>query len=363
LNGDDINVFRNICLHLSGKTNNSLYLVTRKQINTIIPAFENFTANTNQVKAVKYFISLHISALAIRKQIANEDITEEIISLTNVLKDDLATYSKYLSLQESNIGNTLKLADEKLNFYSKTDKFPQAKKIAENFGNELKIALKNTKKAPVITNSVSSDALIKKLNIESDGVTELGGMFVVNENGNAEIHIVDIPNKQYEEAVKAHELQHFIQYSQGKLAFVDIIPFHWTYDLNDEIDAFKVQYIIYPEFFADWVEVKSVNDINDKVIGEMYPNLPAGISLGLDSTLQEVQNALKNKTKKELPQYHVKKMISAHLLENLPEIFKNGWDGLQKISVRDYLNLEYTLEGEKSKIADTGFGIKIKYAQ
>jgi hypothetical protein len=124
------------------------------------------------------------------------------------------------------------------------------------------------------------------------------------------------------EATKLHEMQHLIQYSKGELVFCEGKAFNWVYDIYDEVEAYKVQYLIAPDSMPS--PIKSIDEITPAYLSEYYPNLPH-TKLSLQSTLGEIQNAFDIHKLKEGPKDYLK-------------LLGKEWDSFDKKTLREFFN-------------------------
>ena len=177
---------------------------------------------------------------------------------------------------------------------------------------------------------------------------------------------MDIANNLYEHAVRAHELQHFIQFERGQIAFIINKPFPWVYDVHDEIEAYQTQYNILPKFFedsedADWTNINKYSDINVATISEMYPHLPKQ-QLSLASTLADVEAATIQWDEK--PKAHHERLKKNYANPNpnstndLVEALRGDWASISGLTVREYLSLKYR-DKKDDTIAQNSFKAKL----
>jgi hypothetical protein len=115
------------------------------------------------------------------------------------------------------------------------------------------------------------------------------------------------------EATKLHEMQHLIQYRKGELVFCDGKSFNWVYDIYDEVEAYKVQYLVAPDSMPS--PIKSIDEITPDYLSEWYPNLPH-TELSLRSKLGEIQNAFDASKLKNGP----KDLLAADIWKNDSEL-------------------------------------------
>ena len=125
-----------------------------------------------------------------------------------------------------------------------------------------------------------------------------------------------------------HETQHLIQYQKGELAYKDGQVLSWTYDIHDEIEAYKMQYLAAPDSMPN--PVGKISDINEAYLRAMYPNLPS-VPLSINSTLEEIQNAMVNAGNEA----SAPKLTLSNTEDNAVPWFI--WDDIKDIKLKDFL--------------------------
>ena len=80
--------------------------------------------------------------------------------------------------------------------------------------------------------------------------------------------------KYVNEAILAHEMQHLIQAMKGQLLYyIDGNPVEYLYDLNDEVEAYKVQFIFDPNTVPGYPsQISKISDITKACVKEIVNN-------------------------------------------------------------------------------------------
>ena len=91
----------------------------------------------------------------------------------------------------------------------------------------------------------------------------------------------------------AHEMQHAIQFQEGRLAYrtdKEGNPHRLFYDLTDEVEAFKAEYALYgkdPRSKSTLRGVTEITDITTDLLADNYPELKVlNMNLNLSSTVE-----------------------------------------------------------------------------
>lgn len=134
--------------------------------------------------------------------------------------------------------------------------------------------------------------MAKSLKEKEKNLTKISGAFLFD--GDTPSILIGKNSKNIA-ASQIHETQHLIQYMEGKLVFSHGKPLSWTYDLQDEIEAYRIQYLFAPDSLPE--AVTNIDDINIDYVRKLYPELPEQ-QLSLDSTLSEIDEALKSSNSK-----------------------------------------------------------------
>lgn len=127
------------------------------------------------------------------------------------------------------------------------------------------------------------------------------------------------------EATKLHEMQHLIQYSKGDLAFSNGKTFNWVYDIYDEVEAYKVQYLVAPNSMPS--PIQSIDEITPAYLSEWYPKLPH-TKLSLNSTLITIQTA-----------------FDVHQLEDGPKdlLPARTWENDSQLTLKEFFEMQNAL--------------------
>jgi hypothetical protein len=131
-------------------------------------------------------------------------------------------------------------------------------------------------------------------------------------------------------ATIAHETQHIIQYQKGELAYLGNAPLHWLYDIYDEVDAHKMQYLAVPTSLKKPIE--SIDEITPAYLSNNYGHLPQ-VRLSLTSTFEEIQNALVAADNGVGPKTFFEEIAN---LANNP--IKINWDDIKNMPLKDFFS-------------------------
>lgn len=141
----------------------------------------------------------------------------------------------------------------------------------------------------------------------------------------------------YPDATLAHETQHLIQYRKGQIAYMEGQPLKWLYDIYDEMEAHKIQFLADPNSLGmpnSGVRITQIDEITEKYIIEKYPHLPR-TPLSLDSTFEEIEVAL---TKVNRQQDGPKAFFATRVIHKTTKAPIWDWDkDLAKHKLKDFL--------------------------
>ncbi len=137
-----------------------------------------------------------------------------------------------------------------------------------------------------IETGLTPQEMASRLDVNEEELTDISGTLMFD--GDIPVILIG-ENTKNAAASRIHETQHLIQFQEGKLVFANGRPLAWTYDLQDEIEAYRIQYLFAPDSLPEAVE--NVDAINAAYVRKFYPELPEQ-QLSLESTLEEIDAAI-----------------------------------------------------------------------
>jgi hypothetical protein len=261
----------------------------------------------------------------------NPDKLKQIKTIVNV---SLAKYNKLFQNIEikNNAQPTTKEVLDIVSNISRKELEPKERELINKYGEDLLLIADAQNKGIFPQHEILKEQTKEQMLAKSGNSDAIAVMDIIK--GKPTIAISK--HAIYPEASIAHETQHLIQYKKGQLAYwgKNNNPMPWIYDIHDEVEAHKVQFLVEPISLPipdSGVRIQNIDEITPAYLKKYYPNLP-WTHLSLDSTFQEIETALGNMIQNELKPKAIFEQI---VLDDGKPVW--SWDTLQNMSLRLFL--------------------------